>query len=602
MKLNAALAAVLLTTFSSSSWAAEAATSAATSSTVEPQSREQQVDALFQKWNKPDTPGAAIEVIQDGQVVLRKGYGMADVEHAAPNTPATEYHVASMSKQFTAFAIHLLEQDGKLSLNDDIRKYLPELPDYGKTITLRHLLQHTSGLRDQWNLLLMAGWRLEDVITDDDVFNIIRSQRSLNFRPGQEYAYSNSGYTLLAMVVQRVSGKPLPAFAKERIFDPLGMKHTFFHDQYGALVPGRALSYAPTSGGGYRYIALSYSTVGPSSLFTTADDLALWDQNFYDAKVGGKTLVAKMHKTGVLNGGKPIDYASGLVIGTYRGLRLVQHAGADAGFRTQMLRFPDQHLSITVLGNAANLNADGLARRIADIYLAKQLAPRESAPPTVQRAEVALSEAQLAPLVGEYQLAPAVIATFTSENGQLMTQLTGQQKFPLFATDERNFFLKVVDAQVTFDAPDADGVVGGSTIHQNGRDIHMARIQRRGGAAPLSAYEGEYYSDELHVLYRVAQDGKRLAVTHPRGTLVFEATGANTFMSPEFGILKFECTQGGQCSGFEADDGERVRNLHFSKVAIVAAGARATSDTGVFLTPAPAAKDAGSGAKAVSGG
>lgn len=533
-------------------------------------------------------------------MVLRKGYGMADVEHAAPNTPATEYHVASMSKQFTAFAIHLLEQDGKLSLNDDVRKYLPELPDYGKTITLRHLLQHTSGLRDQWNLLLMAGWRLEDVITDADVFNIIRSQHSLNFQPGQEHVYSNSGYTLLAMVVQRASGKSLPAFAKERIFDPLGMKHTFFHEQYGALVPGRALSYAPTSDGGYRYIALSYSTVGPSSLFTTADDLALWDKNFYDAKVGGKALLANMHQTGVLNDGKPIPYASGLVIGTYRGLRLEQHGGADAGFRTQMLRFPDQHVSITVLGNAANLDADGLARGIADIYLADQLA--SSALPPVKRTQVVLSEAQLAPLVGEYQLAPAVIATFTSENGQLMTQLTGQEIFPLFATDERNFFLKVVDAQVTFDAPGADGVVSGSTLHQNGRDMHMARIKRSGASVPLSAYEGEYYSDELHVLYRVSQTGKGLAVTYPRGTLIFEAAGANTFVSPRIGVLRFECTKDGRCSGFEADQGDRVRNLHFSKVAIVATGARATADTGVFLTPVPAAKDAGIGSKTVSGG
>jgi CubicO group peptidase (beta-lactamase class C family) len=568
------LAAILLTALPAAAWSATSSAAA----------QEQQIDALFQKWNKQDGPGAAIEVIRDGKVVLRKGYGMADVEHAAPNTPATAYHVASMSKQFTAFAIHLLEQDGKLSLDDDVRKYLPELPDYGKTITIRHLLQHTSGLRDQWNLLMMAGWRMDDVITDEDVFNLIRSQRELNFAPGAEHVYSNTGYTLMARIVKQVSGQSLAQFAKARIFEPLGMKHTFFHEQYGTLVPGRALSYAPVKDGGYRYMALSYSTVGPSSLFTTADDLALWDRNFYDARVGGKDLLAKMHRTGVLNSGKEINYASGLVVGKYRGLRSVEHGGADAGFRTQMLRFPEQHVSITVLANAADLNADALARNIADIYLEDQLAPRAAAPGKAQRTEVALSEAQLAPLVGEYELAPGVIASFTSEKGQLMTQLTGQQKFPMFATDERNFFLKVVDAQVSFDAPGADGVAGIATLHQNGRDMPMPRIVKTAAPSmPLAAFEGEYYSDELHVLYRIVQKGKGLAVSYPRGTIDFEAAGPNTFASFA-GVIRFQCTADKECNTFTADNG-RVRKLRFSKVAIVAAGAKATAPTGVFLTP-----------------
>jgi CubicO group peptidase (beta-lactamase class C family) len=569
MKRHATLAATLLLSLPAA-WATESS------------AQEQQVDALFAKWAKPDAPGAAIEVIRDGKVVLRKGYGMADVEHAAPNTPATAYHVASMSKQFTAFAIHLLEQDGKLSLDDDVRKYLPELPDYGKTITIRHLLQHTSGLRDQWNLLMMAGWRMEDVITEEDVFNLIRSQRELNFAPGAEHVYSNTGYTLMARIVKQVSGQSLAQFAKARIFEPLGMKHTFFHEQYGTLVPGRALSYDPVKGGGYRYLALSYSTVGPSSLFTTADDLALWDRNFYDARVGGKDLLAKMHRTGVLNSGKEINYASGLVVGKYRGLRSVEHGGADAGFRTQMLRFPEQHVSITVLANAADLNADALARNIADIVLADQLAPRTA--PSVKRTEVALSDAQLAPLVGEYELAPGVIASFTSEKGQLMTQLTGQQKFPMFATDERNFFLKVVDAQVSFDAPGSDGVIKTATLHQNGRVMPMPRIAKTAASSmPLAAFEGEYYSDELHVLYRIVQKGKGLAVSFPRGTIDFEAAGPDTFASYA-GVIRFQCTANKECNTFTADNG-RVRSLRFSKVAIVAAGAKATAPTGVFLTP-----------------
>ncbi|HZV67263.1 MAG TPA: serine hydrolase domain-containing protein, partial [Telluria sp.] len=336
-RLHPALLASLLAILPLSGWAATPSAPASTGT----QSPEQQVDALFAKWNKPDTPGCAVEVIRDGKVLFRKGYGMSDIEQAVPISPTTVFNVASTSKQFTAFAIYLLAQDGKLSLDDDIRKYLPETPNFGKTITIRHLLHHTSGLRDYLNLLVLAGWRIDDVITQDDALGMIQRQRALNFAPGQEYLYSNSGYFLLAQIVQRVSGKPFAAFAKERIFDPLGMKHTLFHEQYGALVPGRALSYMPARDGGYQYVATSSSMVGPGNLLTTVDDLALWDRNFYDARVGGKELIAQLQVPGMLNSGAAIKYASGLFIESYRGLKLVEHSGELPGFGAQLSRFPE---------------------------------------------------------------------------------------------------------------------------------------------------------------------------------------------------------------------------------------------------------------------
>src|SRR5471032_1997772 len=314
------------------------------------------VDALFAKWNNKDSPGCAVAVIEDGKVIYERGFGMADLEHDAPILPTTPFHVASMSKQFTAFAIHLLAQDGKLSLDDDIRKYLPELHDFGQAITIRHLLHHTSGLRDQWGLLGLAGWRLDDVITEDDIFGLLVRQTALNFAPGMEELYSNTGYTLLGMIVKRVSGEPLQVFAQKRIFGPLNMTHTQFHDTYGALIKGRALSYNPLSQGGYGYVALSYSNVGSTSLSTTVEDLALWDQNFYDGKVGGKAVVAAMQTRGELASGKTIDYASGLELRSYRGLQTVEHGGADAGFRSNLLRFPEQHLSVVILANAGDVD------------------------------------------------------------------------------------------------------------------------------------------------------------------------------------------------------------------------------------------------------
>jgi CubicO group peptidase (beta-lactamase class C family) len=553
---------------------------------------EQQVDQLLAKWDHPDMPGCALAVIQDGKVIYKRGVGMADLEHAAPVLPTTSFHVASMSKQFTAFAIHLLAQDGKLSLDDDIRKYLPEMHDFGKTITIRHLLHHTSGLRDQWNLLALAGWRLDDVITEDDIFRMIQRQQALNFAPGKEFTYSNTGYTLLGMIVKRVSGQPLPAFAQQRIFAPLGMTHTQFHDNYGTLVPGRAQSYDPLPGGGYAYRALSYSNVGATSLFTTVEDLALWDRNFDDGRVGGKNLLTQMQTVGLLDNGRPIPYASGLGIASYRGLNIVEHGGADAGFRSQFLRFPDQHFTVVVLANAGDFAPGQLAHQIADIYLAKQLAPapaQAAAQAKTAPHEVPADSAMLDTLVGDYALSAQLTIAFTKEDGQLMAQATGQPKFPLFAGGGRTFFLKVVDAQFTFDAPGPDGIVAGGVLHQGGRDMPAKRVARViMSDAEFKAFEGEYYSDELHVLYTMARKNGKLTLSYSRGQVDLDRVAPTSFVAGfPFGRINYQCVVGQGCTGFTVDGG-RVRNLQFTKVSISPAAAGEASKTLAVLPPLPA--------------
>jgi len=246
----------------------------ASAAEISPAAAEKQVDALLAKWDSANSPGAAVEVIRDGKVILRKTYGMADIERGVRIAAATPFNVGSVSKQFTAFAIHLLAQEGKLGLDDDIRKHLPNAPEVGKTITIRQLLQHTSGLRDYINLLVLAGWRLDDVFTREDALSVIQRQRELNFAPGAEHLYSNTGYMLLALIVERTSGKPFEVFAKERIFDPLGMKNTFFQPDYAALVPGRALSYSATPAGSYKYVAMTSNVNGAGGVITTLDDLA----------------------------------------------------------------------------------------------------------------------------------------------------------------------------------------------------------------------------------------------------------------------------------------------------------------------------------------
>ena len=425
---------------------------------------------------------------------------MADLEHQVAISPSTIFHVASMSKQFIAFAIHLLAQEGKLSLDDDIRKYLPELNDFGRTITIRHLLHHTSGLRDQWNLLALAGWRLDDVITEDDILNLVWRQRSLNFMPGDEFLYSNTGYTLLGVMVKRVSGQSLSAFTKERIFDPLGMRHTQFHDDYGALVPRRAYSYTKQDDDKYRYVALSYSNAGATSLFTSVEDLARWDQNFYDARVGGNELIARMQEPGALNGDimKP----------------------APAGAQTTRAKKPTA---------------------------------------------IKIDPTTLDALVGEYELRPGVTITYTKEHDQLMAQTSGEGKLALYPTGKRTFTYKPLDASVTFEEPDSHSVVTAAVLHQIGQDFRMQRITRVPlSAAELKEREGEFYSDELHVLYTIAAKDGKLVLHHPRGEFELQRGVDTNSFAAEFpiGSLHYSCSPGRGCDGFSITNG-RVRNLRF---------------------------------------
>ena len=327
-----------------------------------------QVDALFAPWANEDSPGAAVAVVKDGKIIYKNGYGMANLEYGIPNTPSTVFHIASVSKQFTVFSVLLLEKDGKLSLEDDVRKYIPEVPDFGKTITLRHLASHTSGMRDQWNLLVMAGWRFDDVITREHIMKMVTHQKELNAVPGQEFNYCNTGFTLLAEVVARASGKSFAEFTEERIFKPLGMNSTLFYDDHERIVKNRAYSYYQDDGT-YKKSVLSYANVGATSLFTTVEDLSLWAMNFETPKVGDKAIFDKMNEQAVLNNGERIDGALGQFVTPYKGLNQIQHGGADAGYRTYLGRFPDQRFAVIVFSNEASFSSGQMALKVVDIYL-----------------------------------------------------------------------------------------------------------------------------------------------------------------------------------------------------------------------------------------
>lgn len=322
------------------------------------------IDTFFLEFGT-STPGAAVMVTKAGETLFAKGYGMANLEYDVAITEKTEFHVASLSKQFTVFAILLLERDGMLSLDDEVHIHLPELPDFGKKIILKNLANHSSGLRDQWDLLAMSGVRLDDVITQDHVMKLIANQDELNFDPGKKYLYCNTGFTLLAKIVEKVSGQSFAAFTRERIFEPLGMEDTRFYDDYTDLTPYRAYSYLEDDGQ-FAKSTLSYSTVGATGLSTTAEDFAAWALNFENLTVGDEKMIKKMGKD-------KFGFALGQFVGKYNGRSNFFHSGSDAGYRAYFIRLPKERISVAVFSNLSTFNAAGASLKIVDYLLTGEL-------------------------------------------------------------------------------------------------------------------------------------------------------------------------------------------------------------------------------------
>jgi CubicO group peptidase (beta-lactamase class C family) len=492
-----------------------------------PDSLSAQVDRLFERWHRPDSPGAAVLVMRNGEVVHATGYGMANLEHGVPIRTISVFDIASVSKQFGAFAVALLEADGLLTLDDEVHKYIPELPDFGRTITLRHLVHHTSGLRDWPGTLALAGWDYQDVMSFEQILRMVFHQKDLNFDPGAEYAYSNTGYNLLAETVARVSGISFREFCQTRIFGPLGMTKTHFHDDHTEVVLDRADSYrpAPGSGGaprlaavvpsqpaagvpsqpatgvpshpaprsGYRFVNNSLTALASSSLFTTVDDLARWVDNFETAAVGGPELVARMHERGVLNNGDTIPYAWGQSLGRHRGLETWSHTGSWAGYRTALMRFPEQRFAVVILANTTEMNTTQMAHRIAAVYLDEQMLPVEDSRPA------------------------------DSSGG-------------------------AVAAQERPGSPEARDEPWDPTPGE------------------LEEYAGEYSSEELLTSYRLeVQDGVLVARHFRTGDRSLRPQAPDRFQAGGFGEVHFMRDDAGAVTGFTANQA-RIRGLRFERV------------------------------------
>ncbi|MEO0555334.1 MAG: serine hydrolase [Bacteroidota bacterium] len=530
------------------------------------------VDKLFEKYISPDKPGAAVVVIKDGQVVHKNTFGLADYENQVPISTSTVFDIASVSKQFVGYAIAVLEKEGKLNLNDDVRNYIPEFSDFGHTITIGHLLYHQSGLRDWVSIMKLAGVGFNDVLTFEQILNMVYRQEALNFVPGTRHIYSNTGYNVLVEVVQRITDQTFRAWTKERIFQPLGMNNTFFKDRFNESIPNATKSYFKESEKNYKEVdALFLSTngltaLGSSSLQTTIDDFALWLLHL-DSEAA-KDLVAKMQIPGKLTTDEPANYAYGLEVDTYNGLKRIYHDGDWASYSSYMAYFPDQHFSVAVLMNYVNW-AEGFAMAAADAYLEDQFVEEEEELSFYDEPKPEILETldlDLSRYAGIYYLEKYVVhLTITEKEGKLYVRATGEDKELMQPVSTSRFWVDGYDTSVYFNL-DESGNVESVSYHRSlcpRRDPIPSNDQLK-----LSDYEGHYYSRELNTAYQVILKEGQLHLSHIRnGMIPLDQVWKDGFTNETSyaPLLDFRRNENGEITSFAVSN-NRSRNQVFNKV------------------------------------
>lgn len=558
--------------------------SSALAAVVDDRALQEKVDTIFAAYDKADSPGCAVGVVQDGNFVYKHGYGMGSIELQSPLSPESVFYMGSVSKQFTAASVVLAAEQGYLSLDDDIRKWIPELPFYGHQISLRQMLHHTSGLRDELGLLSLAGNPIENIHTTPEMINLIARQKRLNFNPGAEYQYSNSNYFLLAEVVHRATGISFSRFADEDIFKKLGMVHTRFYDDRTLVLRGRVAAYSPREGGGGFRVdwSTNFEKVGDGGLMSSVDDLLLWDQNFYDNKLGRGTLLRELQTRGVLNNGKTINYALGLELTDYRGFPVVEHGGALFGYRTELLRFPNQKFSVICLCNLATADPASKARQIADLYLASkfrksaQIAPKPSKGGS-DAGQIGGRGTDLRTFAGLYRdpLNRSFILVATQGHDLALRNALADPTSPLqpptvLVSIAPNVFVDPKGSKYLFESLSSG--VRMAWITASGAKHEFDRIQPvQLTAVERSGYLGDYYSDELLATYRVQSINDKLSLTVERNEPIelrptlrdeFRANLSGEFREPI--VIHFK-RQGGKLTGFDlfAGSSDGVRNIEF---------------------------------------
>lgn len=486
----------------------------------EPIPQEVKIDALFSKWNKKNTPGGSIGVIKDGRLIFSKGYGMANLDYNIPNGPKTVFKIASTSKQFTAASIIILAQQGKLSLQDKLSTYFPKFPSYADNITIQHLLNHTSGIRDYIILARLSGLGPNDYYTDKTVGKLLMSQQELNFNPGEEFVYSNSGYWLLSQIVKKVSGEPLAVFAKKNIFDPLEMKNSRFHDNFIEVVKNRATGYRSNRKGGFYEYMTTLNMVGDGGLITTINDLAKWDASFYDTSIFDKDFWKLMLRLGTLNNGEKTVYASGLAIKNYKGLEVIHHSGSFVGYRTQFIRFPEAKFSVIVLANRTDTDPSKLAYKVADLFLKdeyktinKAISGKSSSKKKEKKRAFTLSEKKLKSFEGSYwNTKNKSVSKLLVIDGVLNYVRSNGGKTKMKPVSKNKFQIIGPRTPVYLEVKDINNGKEFSIITSNSNPVTFTSFKPMTTYSnkDLESYAGEYYSAELDVVYTLKRRENKL--------------------------------------------------------------------------------------------
>lgn len=527
---------------------------------------ETKIDSLFAEYS--NSPGCAVGVYSKGEIIFKKGYGIANLDYDIKITPETVFDIGSVSKQFTAACIILLENEGKLSLDDDIRKYVPEIFEFDEgKITIRNLLHHTSGLRDYLGLMYLSGISYDDTFTEETGLDILARQNELNFIPGSEFLYSNSGYLTLAIIVRRVSGESIGSFAQKNIFTPLEMKNTFIYEDGAKVVKNRAIGYSKDGDEYKREHHFDFVAGGDGQVYTTVEDFFKWSENFKDNNLGNDSFLNKMLTKGILSNGDSIDYALGLFHGVYKNHKTIGHGGAWGGFRADYLQFPEEDLAIVIMSNLGNVNAGQKAKQIADIILKDKLDKKiEKSEKKSSKIEIPKTIFSLSQIVGNYEIQPGGIASLTIKNDSLnVLQNWNKSTYNIIKTSGNTFQIPGNNTLSFTFSNLKDELTQRLTVIQDGRETIAPRKKEVDTSGiSLNDYTGSFFSNELDVTYVFEIENELLMVSigGKQGTMDCTISEIDQF-TMEFGLVRFQ-RKNGSISGFELDSG-RVKNLSFEK-------------------------------------
>jgi CubicO group peptidase (beta-lactamase class C family) len=531
-------------------------------------------DQLLSIYDKEDAPGVVVSVWRDGETIFSKGYGMADLTWDIPFEVETPSNIGSTSKQFTAFAVMLLVEEGKLSLDDDVRDHIPELPDFGETVTVRNLLSHTTGYREIFNLMLMTGRRIDhgDWVDRSEFIPVVQGQPALQNSPGAEFNYNNTAFGLAALIVERISEQTFPEYMEERVFGPLGMTGTQVRPSREHVIKGRAEGYTPDGDGNFLVLGDLGGSIGAGGIYATVGDLQKWVENFSKADVGTPAIFKEMMTRNILTTGDTSGYGLGLFIDEQRGLQRVHHGGADVAHRSQLAYYPEISAGITTQSNRADFDGS-ISFRLAEAFFEDAMEAEEEEEEGVEAAFDASSYDPEAfdDLAGRYALdaAPNFILKFFREEGTFYTQATGQDQVEIVPTSDSTFTLLVVDASITFHRND-DGAVDALTLHQGGDQ----RATRLAGDAPeewaptleeLEAFTGRFFSEELETFYTVKIEEEGLVLEHKRSEPANLTAGDEGVFNGGNFEVSFERDRNGVVIAFYLSN-DRTRDVRFERL------------------------------------